>query len=169
MPSSGHQKGCTNSLRTLRHSATLRACPRRGDSSQPGVRAEERRDLSIPSALGTLQGGAERGEAKDSARGPLAWLGEAALPGAPAPQPRSQQPRWCHVPAAGLGKEPGFFHFSDFPALFQGRKIFGLNFLQYCAGGNISSHVGIIPTFNSGFDSSYRYICICSTWKQNAF
>lgn len=36
-----------------------------------------------------------------------------------------------------------FLHFSHFPSLFQGARTFGLNFLDYCAGGNVSSHVGI--------------------------
>jgi len=82
---------------------------------------------SIPSALGTMQGRAGRAGAKDRARRAFARAGGSSS----ARRARSPSRRQ-HVPAAGLGEQPGVFRFSAFPSLFQSRRIFGLNFLQYC-------------------------------------
>lgn len=70
-----------------------------------------------------------------------------------------------HTPAAARTTFSAFFS-----SPFQSTGIFVLNFLKYWTGGNgnISSHVGIITAFNSGFNSSYCYIYMVH-WNKMCF
>lgn len=130
--------------------------PSAGGSSCPVLHTKGNGSHEHPFCSGTSRGELSMQEAKDGARGPLTW---------PPPLPWGWHPSG-HVATGHRSQQWDsrrtilFLIAQIFPSLFQSRRIFGLNFLQFCTRGNTSSHVGISSTFNSGFNSSYRYIYI---------
>ena len=95
MPSSGQHGGCTNGFMDSQTCSHTQSLPSARASSRPVVHAKERGETPAPLLLWAPdEDELSMQEAKDSTRGPFARLGEAALPEAPTPRPRSWQPQW---------------------------------------------------------------------------
>lgn len=125
-PSSGHHRGCTNSLRTLRHPATLRACPRRGAAPSPGY--APRRDKTRASLLLWAPYKAEPsvGRPRTAPAVPSPGWGKQHCPERPLPSPGASSPGGATSQQQGWEKNQVFFISQISLPCFKAERYLGL-------------------------------------------